>query len=100
MFRNVKNKIYKIIIVPVVLHGCRTWPLTLRREHRLRMFENRSQGEWLHQTRGSNSRLENIAQRESSSFSWSSITIIKFKIWVGYVARLENKSIKSFERKD
>jgi hypothetical protein len=31
----------KIIIVPVVLYGCKIWPLTLRDEHRLRRFENR-----------------------------------------------------------
>jgi hypothetical protein len=32
--RNVKNKIYKTIILPVVLYGCETWSLTLREEHR------------------------------------------------------------------
>jgi hypothetical protein len=35
------NKIYKTVILPVVLYGCETWPLTLREEHRLRVFENR-----------------------------------------------------------
>jgi hypothetical protein len=39
--RNVKVKIYKAIILPVVLYGSETWPLTLREEHRLRVFENR-----------------------------------------------------------
>jgi hypothetical protein len=39
--RNVKVKIYRTIIVPVVLYACKTWPLTLREEHRLRVFENR-----------------------------------------------------------
>jgi hypothetical protein len=34
-------RIYKTIILPVVLHGCETWSLTLREEHRLRVFENR-----------------------------------------------------------
>jgi hypothetical protein len=37
--RNVKVKIYKTIILPVVLYGCETWYLTLREEHRLRVFE-------------------------------------------------------------
>jgi hypothetical protein len=32
---------YKIIIFPVVLYGSETWSLTLREEHRLRVFENR-----------------------------------------------------------
>jgi hypothetical protein len=38
---NVKVKLYKTIIHPVVLYGCETWSLTLREEHRLRVFENR-----------------------------------------------------------
>ena len=39
--RNLKIKIHRIIILPVVLYGCETWSLTLRKEHRLRLFENR-----------------------------------------------------------
>jgi hypothetical protein len=39
--RNVKVKIYKTIILPVVLYGCETWSLTLREEHRLRVSKNR-----------------------------------------------------------
>jgi hypothetical protein len=38
--KNVKIKIYKTIILPVVLYGHETWPLTLREEHKLRAFEN------------------------------------------------------------
>jgi hypothetical protein len=41
LFRNIKVKIYKTIILPVVLYGCETWSLTLREEHRLKVFENR-----------------------------------------------------------
>ena len=36
-----KIKIYRTIILPVVLYGCETWSLTLREECRLRVFENR-----------------------------------------------------------
>ena len=32
---------YRTILLPVVLYGCETWSLTLREEHRLRVFENR-----------------------------------------------------------
>jgi hypothetical protein len=39
--RNVKVKIYRTIILPVVLYGCETWSLALRGEHGLRVFENR-----------------------------------------------------------
>jgi hypothetical protein len=37
----VQIRIHKIVILPVVLNGCETWSLTLREEHRLRVFENR-----------------------------------------------------------
>jgi hypothetical protein len=40
--KNLKFKIYRIIILPVVLYGCKTWFLTLREERRLRVFENRA----------------------------------------------------------
>jgi hypothetical protein len=40
--KNLKIRIYKTIILPVVfLYGCETWCLTLREEHRLGVFENR-----------------------------------------------------------
>jgi hypothetical protein len=39
--RNIKVKIHKTIILPVVLYGCETWSLILSKEHRLRVFENR-----------------------------------------------------------
>jgi len=38
---NLKIKIYRTIILPVVSYGCENWLLTMREEHRLRMFENR-----------------------------------------------------------
>jgi len=39
--KNLKIKLYRTIILPVVLYGCETWLLTLREERRLRVFENR-----------------------------------------------------------
>ena len=39
--KNLQIKIYRTIILPVVLYGCETWSLTLREERRLRVFENR-----------------------------------------------------------
>jgi hypothetical protein len=32
---------YTAIILPVVLYGCEIWSVTLKEEHRLRVFENR-----------------------------------------------------------
>jgi hypothetical protein len=39
--RNVKVKLYKTILLPVVLYGWEKWSLTLTQEHRLRVFEDR-----------------------------------------------------------
>jgi hypothetical protein len=58
--RNVKVKINKTIVLAVVLYTCETWFLTLRDEHRLRVFENRVLREYLDQ-RGLN-RMEEVAQ--------------------------------------
>jgi len=38
--KNIKVKIYRTIILPVVACGCETWSLTLRDERRPRVFEN------------------------------------------------------------
>ena len=40
LFKNLKIKIYRTIILPVVLYGRETWSLTLREERKLRVFEN------------------------------------------------------------
>jgi hypothetical protein len=42
--KNLKIKIYKTVILPVVLYGCETWSLSLGDDHRLRVFENRVLG--------------------------------------------------------
>jgi len=39
--KNLKFKIYRTIIFPFVLYECETWSLILRKERRLRVFENR-----------------------------------------------------------
>ena len=39
--KTLKIKIYRTIILPVVLYGCETWSLTLREKRRLQVFENR-----------------------------------------------------------
>jgi hypothetical protein len=38
---NVKIKIYRTVVLPVVLYGCESWSVTLREECWLRVFENR-----------------------------------------------------------
>jgi len=39
--KNLKVKMYRTIILPVVLYGCEVWSLTLREKYRLGLFENR-----------------------------------------------------------
>jgi hypothetical protein len=90
--KDLRIKVYKTVILPVVLYGCDTWSLTLREEHRLRVFENtvlrrifgpkkEEDGSWrkLH-----NDEIHNL---------YSSPNIIRvFKSrrirWVGHVARM------------
>jgi hypothetical protein len=41
LYKNVKFKIYKNYVSPIVLYGCETWSLTVREEHELNVCENR-----------------------------------------------------------
>jgi hypothetical protein len=93
--KNVKIKIYRTIILPVVLYGCETWSLTLREEYRLRVFESRvlrrifgtkrdeATGEW---------RRLRLHDKELYALysSPNIIRVIKSKRlrWAGYVARV------------
>jgi hypothetical protein len=42
LFKNIKIRIYKTIILPVVLYGGETWSVILREEHTLSVFENKT----------------------------------------------------------
>ena len=61
--KNLKIKIYRTIILPVVLYRCETWSLTLREERKLRVFENmvlrRIFGPWRDEVTGEWRRLRN-----------------------------------------
>jgi hypothetical protein len=90
--KNLKIKIYKTVILPVVLYGCKTWSLTFREKHRLRVFENRvlsrkfgpkrkEDGSWrkLH-----NDELHNLY----SSPNFVSVIKSRRMRWAGHVARM------------
>jgi hypothetical protein len=94
--KNVRITVYTIIILPVVLYGCETWSLTLREEHRLRVFENsvlrRIFGPKKDEVTGKRRKLHNEELRDLYS-SPSIIRIIKSMRmrWTGHVARMGEK---------
>jgi hypothetical protein len=91
--KRLKIIIYKTTILPVVLYGCETWSLTLREEHRLRMFENRVLrrifGSKRDEVTGEWRKLHNEKLRDLYS-SPSIIRIIKSRRmrWADHVARM------------
>jgi hypothetical protein len=76
LFKNLKIKIYKTIIVPVVLYGCETWSLTTREDCRLRVFENRVLRAIFGPTRDKETREWRKLHNEELSELYSSLKII------------------------
>jgi len=89
--KNLKFKIYRTIILPVVLYGRETWSLTLREERRLRVFENmvlwRIFGPRRDEVTGEWRRLHNEELNDSSP---NIVRVIKSRRmrWAGHVARM------------
>ena len=91
--KNLKIKIYRTIILPVVLYGCETWSLTLREERKLRVFENRVFrrifGRRREKVTGEWRRLHNEELNDLYS-SPNIVRVIKSRRmrWAGHVARM------------
>jgi hypothetical protein len=90
--KNLKIKIYKTVILPVVLYGSETWSLTLGEEHRLRVFENRVLRKIFEPKReedGSWRKLHNDELHDLYSSS-NIVRVIKPRRmgWTGHVARM------------
>jgi hypothetical protein len=98
MSKNVKIRIYKSMILPVVLYGYETWSLTLREEHRLRVFENRVLkrifGPKRDEVIGGWIKLHN-EELHSLYCSPSIIRIMKTRRmrWAGHLARMERSGM-------
>jgi hypothetical protein len=94
----VNIKIYKIIIFPLVLYGCERRSLTLREEHRLRVFENRVLrrlfGTKRDEVVGGSRKLRNEELHDLYS-SPNIIKIIKSRRmrWEGHIARMGRKEM-------
>jgi hypothetical protein len=92
--KKLKIKIYRTIILPVVLYGCEIWSLTLRDERRLRVFENRVLrrvfGPKKYEVTGEWRKLHN--EELSDLYSLPNIVwVVKSRRmrWAGHVARME-----------
>ena len=86
-------KIYRTIILPVLLYGCETWSLTLQEERKLRVFENkvlrRIFGPRRDEVTGEWRRMHNENLNDLYS-SPNSVRVIKSRSmrWTGHVARM------------
>jgi hypothetical protein len=90
--KNLKIKIYKTVILPVVLYGCETWSLTLREEYRLRVFENRVLWRIFGPKREEDGSWRKLHNDELYSLHSSPNVVRMIKsvriMWVGHVARM------------
>jgi hypothetical protein len=91
--KNIKIRIYKTIILPVVLYACETWYLILREEHRLRVFENRVLRRIFGPKRDEMTGGRRKLHSEELHNLYSSPRMIKSRRvrWAGYVARMGEK---------
>ena len=91
--KNLKIKIYRTIMLPVVLCGCEAWSLTLWEERKLRLFENkvlrRIFGPRRDEVTGEWRRLHNEELNDLYS-SPNIVRVIKSRRmrWAGHVARM------------
>jgi hypothetical protein len=102
--RNLKVKIYKTIILPVVLYGCEILSLTLREGHRLSMFENRVLrrifGARRDEVTGEWRKLHNEELHILYSFPSITTKIKSRRIrWARHVARMGQECVQGFDGK-
>jgi hypothetical protein len=95
--KNVKIKIYRTIILLIVLFGCETWSLTLREEHRLRVFENKVSRRTFGPTRDEVTGEWRKLHNEELNDPYSSPNIIWVIIsrrmrWAEHVARMKKRT--------
>jgi hypothetical protein len=95
LYKKLKIKLYKAVILPVVLYGCETWSLTWREEHRLRVFENKVLRKIFGPKREADGLWRKLHNDELHSL-YSSLNIVRVikssrMKWAGHVARMGEK---------
>ena len=99
--KNLKINIYRIIILSVVLYGCETWSLKLRKECKLRVFQNKALrsifGPKMDEVAGEWRKLHNEELNDlycSPNIVW----VIKSRRmkWAGHVACIGERNIQGF----
>jgi hypothetical protein len=99
--KNLKIKIYKTIVLPVVLYECEPWSLTMRKEHKLRVSENKLLRRVFRTKRDEVTKewrkLNNEELNDLYSLP-STIRVIKSRRirWAGKVVRIGERCIQSF----
>ena len=98
LWKNIKIKIYRTVILPVVLYGRETWSLTLREECRLRVLENRVLRRIFRPKWDEVTRKWRKLHNEELNDLYSSPNIIRTiksrrMRWMGHVARMGEKIV-------
>ena len=93
LYKTIKIKIYRTVMLRAVLYGCETWSNTLREERRLRVFENRVLrrifGPERDEVTGEWRKVHNVWLNDLYC-SPNIVRVIKWRRmrWVGHVARM------------
>ena len=93
--KNLKIKIYRTIILSVVIYGCESWSLTLKEERRLRLLENI----WAYRDEVT-AEWRKLHNEEINDLYCSTniVRVIKWRRmrWAGHVARIGNRRMQGF----
>jgi hypothetical protein len=90
--KKLKIKMNKTVILPLLLHGCETWFLILREEHRLRVSENKMLRKIFGPKREEDGSWKTLHSDELHGLCCSSntVTVIKSRRmrWAGHVTHM------------